>query len=115
MKKKILIGSIFAVFMLVSISFSVAAISSQSTAVEKKKDVSPLFGIRAKKAIGEKLSSIKAKFLGERVFFRPFNLIGSMNFFSMFERQNLNGVTNTGPTMCGACPTWQKTCFKCEI
>ena len=68
MKKKIMIGSILAVSMLVAISLSAAAVSNQSNTVEKKKTVSPLFGIRTKDAIGEKLSSLRAKFLGERIF-----------------------------------------------
>jgi len=70
MNKKIMIGSILAVLMLVAISFSAAAVSNQSNDAEKKKNVSPLFGIRTKDAIGEKTNDFKAKFLENRVFLR---------------------------------------------
>jgi hypothetical protein len=70
MNKKILIGSLLAVFMLVAISYATAV---KTTDVEKKE--SPLFSIRIKRAIGEKISAIikdiKTKFLGERLNFIP--------------------------------------------
>lgn len=74
MRKKILIIGILAVFTLVAISFA-TVVSSNTTTTEKKKE-SPLFGIRAKLAIGERLDklkeNIKARFIGEHVFFLPF-------------------------------------------
>jgi hypothetical protein len=77
MNKKLLVVSILAVFMLVVISFS-TAISSNTTTTVKKKE-SPLFGIRTRLAIGENLQDlkerIKARFIGERVFFLPFQLL----------------------------------------
>jgi hypothetical protein len=71
MNKKILILSLLAVFMLVSISFVSAA--EMNTDVEKKE--SPLFGIRTAKAINEKIGriidNIRTKFIGEKLFFIP--------------------------------------------
>lgn len=75
MNKKILVVSILSVFMLVAITFATAV--SSNTASTKKKE-SPLFKIRTKLAIGERLQTlrenIKAKFIGERMFFLPFIL-----------------------------------------
>jgi hypothetical protein len=73
MKKKILIVSIFGIFMLVAISFASAV--TTNTINDNKKD-SPLYRIRTKTAIREKINkiidNIKTRFLGERVFFVPF-------------------------------------------
>jgi len=105
MNKKIMIGSILAVLMLVAISFSAAAVSNQSNDVEKKKAVSPLFGIRTKDAIGEKLSSLKAKFLGERIFFIP---VINKEVFS--DRQNLQLKLKSGRDTCGHGDHCTETC-----
>jgi hypothetical protein len=71
MNKKILFGSILAVLMLVAISYATAL---GTTNVEKKE--SPLYRIRTRQAINEKVSEIikdiKAKFFGERIFFLNF-------------------------------------------
>jgi len=73
MNKKLLVVSILAVFMLVAISFA-SAVSSNTMSDEKRE--SPLFRIRIRKAIGERLDelkeAIKAKFIGERLFFLSF-------------------------------------------
>jgi hypothetical protein len=70
MNKKILLFSIVSVFMLVAISYA-AAINTTNT---EKKD-SPLYRIRTKRAITEKISeiieNIKTRFLGNRIFFLP--------------------------------------------
>ncbi|MDH7517954.1 MAG: hypothetical protein QHH19_06390, partial [Candidatus Thermoplasmatota archaeon] len=75
MNKKILVVSILTILMLVTISFATAVTSNTNTTNSKKKE-SPLFKIRTELAIGEKLQNlketIKAKFLGERLFFLPF-------------------------------------------
>jgi hypothetical protein len=85
MKRKILLISILAVFMLVAISFSTAV---KTTNAETKE--SPLFKIRTKQSIGEKIGNIveqiKTKFLGYRMFFLP-NLqwvINKIHHGSMF-------------------------------
>jgi len=105
MNKKIMIGSILAVLMLVAISFSAAAaaVSSQSNDVEKKKNVSPLFGIRTKGAIGEKISSFKARFLDGRVFL-------AFSFLKIFKIGS-QGWTDTYPRPTACNPT----CLKCDI
>jgi hypothetical protein len=75
MSKKILIGGLFAVFMLVTISLSSAV--SINTNIEKKE--SPLFGIRTQRAIAEKIDAIvdnvKTRFIGERIFCVPIILL----------------------------------------
>jgi hypothetical protein len=72
MKKKILLVSILATFMLVAISYATAVNTTNS--VDKKE--SPLYGIRTRRAIEEKISkiveNIKTNFIGERIFFLPF-------------------------------------------
>ena len=74
MNRKILVVSILAVFTLVAISFATAVSSNTATSVEKKE--SPLYGIRTRRAIGERLGKIidyiKTRFLGDRLFFLPF-------------------------------------------
>ena len=74
MNKKILVVSILAVFTLVAISFASAISSNTVKSVDKKE--TPLYGIRTRRAIGERLGEIidyiKTKFLGDRIFFLPF-------------------------------------------
>jgi hypothetical protein len=76
MNKKIVIGSIIAVSMLMIISFTSAVSTNKNTNVERKE--SPLFGIRTKQAINEKINliieNIKARFIGERIFCVPIKL-----------------------------------------
>jgi len=78
MNKKLFVVSTLAVFILVAISFA-SAVSSNTALGEKKE--SPLFGIRTRKAIGDRLQNlrenIKARFIGERVFFLPFQLLNN--------------------------------------
>ena len=113
MNKKILTVSILAVLMLVAITFATAVSSNTNTTVEKKE--SPLFGIRTRLAIGERLESlketIKAKFVGERVFFLPFQWLKNVNEFS--ERNLLARKTCTQNVWCTSGPctsTIQSTC-----
>ncbi|MCK5030623.1 MAG: hypothetical protein KAR64_04090 [Thermoplasmatales archaeon] len=77
MNKKLLVVSILAVLMLVAISFSTAVSSNTTTTVKKKE--SPLFDIRARRAINEKfgevIENIKTKYIGERVFYSPIFMI----------------------------------------
>ena len=72
MKKKLIIGSILAVFLLITISI-VTAVGSETTTETKE---SPLFRIRARQAISERVGdiiwNIYANFLGEsRLVFVP--------------------------------------------
>ena len=81
MNKKILSLNILAVSMLVTISFA-SAINTNTTINVQKKE-SPLYGIRTKLAIGEKISdiikNIRTKFLGERIFFLPIQRLSKIS------------------------------------
>jgi hypothetical protein len=72
MNKKMVIMSLLAVFMLVSISFVSSA--EVNSGVEKKE--SPLFKLRTRRVISEKIGNIieniQTKFLGGRILFLPF-------------------------------------------
>ena len=80
-KKRIVIISIIAVFLLIAISFS-TALSTNSNTEENKE--TPLFKIRIRRVIGEKLEKIgeyiKTKFIGARLFFLPFQWIKNQIF-----------------------------------
>jgi hypothetical protein len=112
MNKKILAISVLAVLMLVTITYA-SAISSNTTPVKKKE--SPLFKIRTKLAIGERLQNlrenIKAKFVGERIFFLPFEWLKNGNEFS--ERNLLAGkITHLADYTCATYNTctYPETC-----
>ncbi len=96
MKKKILLVSILAVFMLLAISFA-SAVNTNSIKNNEKKE-SPLFRIR--RAIGEKIgniiSNVKARFLGDRIFFRPIQFL-----LNLGSREPTNMKTDPYCTMCG--------------
>jgi len=85
--------SVLAIFMLVAISYATAVNTNTINNDEKE---SPLYGIRTKRAITEKIGniieSIKTKFLGDRIFFLPFN--------RLIFRYNLDG---------GEYPSFKKT------
>jgi hypothetical protein len=65
MNKKIMLG-IFTVFLLVGLSFVVSGIHTNKTIIKE----SPLYRIRTKRAISEKILEIKTKFLQNRIFFQ---------------------------------------------
>ncbi len=69
MNKKIVMFIILAVFVLVSISLT----SAVTTNTHKKE--SPLYKIRTRLAIGERIQNIKARFIRDRIFFLPFSEI----------------------------------------
>ena len=73
MNKKILVVSILSIFILVAISFA-TTVSSNTTKTNDKKE-SPLYRIRTRRAIRERLGriieNIKTKFQGDRIFFLP--------------------------------------------
>jgi len=78
MKKKVVITSILAVFMLVAISYA-TAVSTKTSETDAKE--SPLYGLRTRRAISDKIvnivENIKARFLGNRMFFLPFQLLNA--------------------------------------
>jgi hypothetical protein len=73
MNRKITCIGVLAVFMLVTISFA-SAVETNQTNIDKKE--SPLYGIRTRRAISEKIvniiENIKTKFFGERLFYPVF-------------------------------------------
>jgi hypothetical protein len=97
MNKKITIISILAVLMLIAIALS-ATVSSNATNTDKKE--SPLWRIRTKREINEKLeniiNNIKASFIGEgRAFFIP-----QVIRFLQREELRLGSVVVTVPMYC---------------
>ena len=99
MNKKIILISISAVLMLVTITFASAINTNNTTKIEKKE--SPLYKIRTRLATGEKIfdifKNIKAKFLGERIFFLPFQWF-SYGVISIRDR--LNYKQTEDPNFC---------------
>jgi len=110
MNKEILIISIATIFMLVAISFASAV--SSNTMSDEKRD-SPLFRVRTRRAIGERLDelkeAIKAKFIGERVFFLPFQWL--MNRDDLSLRGGLETIKCTTGSSGWTCDSGVLTCF----
>ena len=110
MNKRIMGISIVAVFMLVTISFASAV--NTTTNVTKKE--SPLFGIRLRRSIKDKvgnvLENIKTKYIGERVFLLPF--LWLMNRDGISARQRLQGKAppNTADQRPGCETEWHTFC-----
>ena len=69
MNKKIMIGCISLILMLMAISFATAVNSSNTTVNEEKE--TPLFNIRTRLAIGERSQDLTVRFLRQRTFFLP--------------------------------------------
>ena len=106
MNKKLLVLSILSIFMLLAISMA----SAVNTTTSVKKKESPLFRIRTRQAIKEKIGdvigNIKTKFIGQRVFFLPFLWLRNIEYFSV--RQRLN--EKTGLYVTSSCWTWEGPC-----
>jgi hypothetical protein len=109
MKKKILIGSLLAVLMLVSISL----VSSAEVNNDVERKESPLYGIRLnRRVINEKISeiieNIRTKFLGGRIFFLPIRWLKNK------PRENLYYVSGDD-TDCIQCYTADPSVYcKCD-
>ena len=95
MNKKILIGSVLTILMLVTISFATAVTSNTNKDVENKE--SPLFRIRTKLAIGERIKNLAIIFLRQRIFFLPFQWL-SHEILSIRDRLNCKQTQN--PAVC---------------
>jgi len=104
MKRKILIVSILAVFMLVAVSFA-TAVNTEKT---EEKEESPLYNYRTNKAIQEKIQNIKTKFFGDRLFFLPFQWLRDNNQ-NLREKLNqkftVDSSTCSNFDTCGGMPT----------
>jgi len=84
MNKKILFVSVLTVFMLLAIAFT-STVTSDTSKTSKRE--SPLFGIRTRRAIREKIVDfIRTRFVGERVFFLPFYWLRNAEERPMRER-----------------------------
>ena len=109
MKKKLFLSMILVV-MLVFISFATAVSSTTDEKVKQKE--SPLFQIRAKQAISEKIidiiENIKTRFLGERIFFIRFEsrLWAIQNFETPLRHRffKCSDTAMCGPTSETICP-----------
>jgi len=80
MDKKIYIISVITVFFLLVISFASAINSDTLEPIRKE---SPLFRIRIKRVVREKVENFVTRFIGERVFFLPFQLFWDMDDFPL--------------------------------
>jgi hypothetical protein len=94
LNRKLLIVSVFVVFLLVMISFA-SAVNSNTEKNVKTRGGSPLFRIRVRKALSERVGDILNNFFGERVFFLPFQWL-----------RNFGYSANSSPTASGtpSCP-----------
>jgi len=90
MNKKILTISILAIFMLVTISFA-TAINTNTTNTQKRE--TPLFKIRTKRAIGERIENIKIWFIRNRIFRIPI-------LYTFYKYKSQNSLVSEGNTYC---------------
>ena len=106
MNKRILILGILAVLMLVTISFA-SALNTKTSDVEKKE--SPLYRIRTRLAVGEKigqiLENIKVKLFGGRIFFVPFKFLLNNDGLLIREIFDGKGDEYTGKNYYSCFPT----------
>jgi hypothetical protein len=113
MNKKIFVISILSVFMLIAISF-VTVVSSNTTTIVKKKE-SPLFWIRTRLNSGERLENlkenIKVKYIGQRLFFLPFQFLKNGESFSTRDFIIMETMKDEYTKALGCCPTYTKTCL----
>jgi len=78
MSRKLLVFSVLVIFLLVAISFTSTINSSAGKTVRSKE--SPLFRIRIIKAIRERVGDFLRRFVGERVFFLPFQWLKKFGY-----------------------------------
>jgi hypothetical protein len=81
MKKKIVVGCISLIFMLLAISV-VTAIGNETPTENNKERISPLFKLRTSQAINEERTPLRLRItniLESRIFFIPFSRIISTN------------------------------------
>jgi len=109
MKKKIVIFAMLATTMILAVSMA-SAINTAD--IKKEKKESPLFGIRTNRAISEKIQKLKTKFLGERLFFLPFQLFKNNNL-NLRDRLNQKHTDGSIDTECGM-PTGECSGVPCK-
>ena len=91
---------------LLTVSIATAITPTDS---KKQKGESPLYKIRTKNAIKEKIQNIKTRFLGERIFFIPLMLLKSNNQNFRERLQDKTSDYTCGYTECGDTCNWQPT------
>jgi hypothetical protein len=96
MNKKLLFISILAVLLLITITYA-SAITTNTTSIKKRE--SPLYLIRNRLAIGERIQILKAKFVGERLFFLPFQSLRDRTSISALGQlgEKTSDLTCQGP------------------
>lgn len=103
MNKKIIIFSATAVFILLAISFASAIKTNDDQKDALRQGYSPLFLVRIKKAIKDKLQDFKSCFIGERVFYLPFQWL--INRENIPLRNRFVKITDDDYTFCDTfCP-----------
>ena len=107
MNKKLLIISILAVFMLLAISFASAVNTNTAESAEKKQ--SPLFRVRIRQAIKEKIGNVMTRFIGERTFFLPFKWLRMIDDLPLRQLLETKVTIDEGPY---TCDWW--TSFRCN-
>jgi len=102
MNKKLLVFSVLTVFMLIAISFASAINTNTAKSFEKKE--SPLYDIRTRRAIREKIGNIITRFVGEQMFFLPFQWTIFIKHISKESDAWPTGFTYPScRTYCGSC------------
>jgi hypothetical protein len=89
--------------MLLAIAFASTVTSDNSKPAKKE---SPLFGIRTRRAIREKVGDMVRRFIGERVFFIPFQWFKN--------RDNLAPIHHFLKKTDATCPTCPYTVCTCD-
>lgn len=103
--KKIVIVNMLAVLIMLTISFASIVTSNSSKPI---KNDSPLFGIRTRQAIREKIGNMMKRFVGERVFFLPFQWVRNLFFKKSLETASKEPTCDI---TCGGFPGTE--CFRC--
>jgi hypothetical protein len=96
MNKKILIFGVLAALMLVTISFATAVTTNTQTTQKE----SPLYNVRTKLAIGERIQNLKTKFIGERLFFLPFQWLKNREYRTLLVTEAGDKCTFHGYLTC---------------
>jgi len=109
MKKKLIIGSVLAVFLLLSISLA-SVVSSETNTVEIKD--SPLYGIRTDRAIEDNAEEASASYVGENnEFIAPSIEITEEDEAFLLPTGFTTCPSNCPPTNHPDCPTMSETCW----
>lgn len=97
--KKIMVFSIFAVFVMIAISLT--GVVGTQTGSDIAKGFSPLFGIRTNQAVNGKFQERFSNFIGERIFLK----------FSLFQMLSQN-MNDNPPSY--KCTSWPRIFSVCD-